>query len=159
VRVAEVAPSKPRLEFVLPGQATPFLSTPIYAKATAYVQRNHVDLGDRVKRGQLLAELIAPENDEAVRVAEARFAEAKANVEIARRTAERNAQLADVGVVPRERADDTLAHANSAVAALNGVTLLPHNLRRSQRISASLRFAFCPRGDERRRPRRRRFSV
>jgi len=118
VRVTAVAPAKPHLEVVLPGQATPFLSTPVYAKTTAYVQRNHVDLGDRVKRGQLLAELIAPENDEAVRVAEARVAEAQANVEIARRTAERNAQLATVGVVPRERADDTQAQANSAVAAL-----------------------------------------
>jgi multidrug efflux pump subunit AcrA (membrane-fusion protein) len=44
-----------------PGAIQAFEQAPIFAKIAGYVQKWHVDLGDRVKAGDLLAELSAPE--------------------------------------------------------------------------------------------------
>jgi RND family efflux transporter MFP subunit len=44
-----------------PGQIQAFEHTPIYPKITGYVLKWEVDIGDRVKEGQLLAELYVPE--------------------------------------------------------------------------------------------------
>jgi len=45
----------------LPGELIPYLQTDLYAKIQGYVQTMKVDLGDRVRRGQTLAVLEAPE--------------------------------------------------------------------------------------------------
>lgn len=44
-----------------PGRIEPFEQTPIHAKIAGYVRSVHVEIGDRVKRGDLLAELDVPE--------------------------------------------------------------------------------------------------
>src|SRR5215472_6019427 len=46
---------------VLPGEFTPYLSVPIYAKVAGFVSKVDVDRGSVVKEGQLLATMIAPE--------------------------------------------------------------------------------------------------
>src|ERR1700736_793553 len=45
----------------LPGEFVPYLSVPIHAKITGFVQKVEVDRGSVVKEGQLLATMIAPE--------------------------------------------------------------------------------------------------
>src|SRR4051794_29104175 len=47
-----------------PGQIEGFQQTPLYAKISGYVDKLHVDIGDRVYAGQLLAELSIPETVE-----------------------------------------------------------------------------------------------
>ena len=42
-------------ELVLPGTARAFTDAPIYARASGYLKRWHVDIGSRVTKGQLLA--------------------------------------------------------------------------------------------------------
>ena len=51
--------------------------TPIYPKLTAYIQKWYVDIGDKVKKGQTLADLFVPEVRED-------YQTKKANVEVAR---------------------------------------------------------------------------
>jgi multidrug efflux pump subunit AcrA (membrane-fusion protein) len=63
-----------------PGQIEGFEQTPIYAKVAGYVARWNADLGDRVKAGQVLAELSVPELKEELRQKEAAVALAKAQV-------------------------------------------------------------------------------
>src|SRR3954466_8811297 len=46
---------------VLPGEFTPYLSVPIYAKVASFVKKVEVDRGSVVKEGQLLGTMIAPE--------------------------------------------------------------------------------------------------
>jgi len=58
----------------LPGEFLPFLSVSLHAKVPGYLERILVDRGSRVERGQLLAELSAPE------MAAPHFAEAEAKV-------------------------------------------------------------------------------
>jgi RND family efflux transporter MFP subunit len=45
----------------LPGELTPYESVDLYAKETGFVKSIRVDRGSKVKRGELLAELEAPE--------------------------------------------------------------------------------------------------
>ncbi|MBX3207143.1 MAG: efflux RND transporter periplasmic adaptor subunit [Labilithrix sp.] len=118
VRVAAAKPGAPKVEVTLPGTSAPFHSSTLYAKSTGFVRKNLVDVGDRVKAGQLLAEIDAPETAEEIRLAQAKLDEAEANVEIARATAERANKLVASGAIAQQQADDTRAQENSAVAAV-----------------------------------------
>src|ERR1700733_12518868 len=72
----------------LPGEIQPFLSVSLHAKIAGYVERVIVDRGREVKKGQLLAELNAPEM-------QARIVEAESQVQTsAADIAQAQAQLA-----------------------------------------------------------------
>jgi multidrug efflux system membrane fusion protein len=118
VRVAAARAGEPRSEVTLPGTSAPFRTSVLYAKSSGFVRKNLVDVGDRVKAGQLLAEIDAPETAEEIRLAQAHLDEAQANVGIAQSTATRAETLMGAGVVSRQQGDDTRAQANSAVAAV-----------------------------------------
>ncbi len=72
---AEVATTLPRVtvvtartanattERILPGDCHPMLEAAIYARTTGYLKARHVNIGDQVKEGDLLAEIAAPEVD------------------------------------------------------------------------------------------------
>jgi RND family efflux transporter MFP subunit len=61
VRLAKVLPRLGRLHVTLPGTTLGFVEANIYARASGYVLKRYVDIGDHVKKGQLLAEITAPE--------------------------------------------------------------------------------------------------
>jgi len=50
-----------------PGQVEAFEQAPLFARVAGYVEKLHVDLGDRVKKGQTLAQLTAPELEDDVK--------------------------------------------------------------------------------------------
>ncbi len=54
--------------------------TSIYARVNGYVRKFNVEIGDRVTKGERLAELDTPELDQQVRQAAAQVQQAKANV-------------------------------------------------------------------------------
>ncbi|MHC5544233.1 efflux RND transporter periplasmic adaptor subunit, partial [Singulisphaera rosea] len=65
-RVVEVEAIRPRLASMArsieqPGQIDAFERTPLYSKIPGFVDRYHFDIGDRVRKGQVLAELRVPE--------------------------------------------------------------------------------------------------
>jgi len=55
-----------RLHVTLPGTTLGFVEANIYARASGYVAKRYVDIGDHVKAGQLLAEITAPEVEDQV---------------------------------------------------------------------------------------------
>lgn len=118
VRVGLVASGAPIAEVLLPGTSSPFFSTQIYANSNGYMRKSLVDVGDRVKAGQRLAEIVAHETDDDLRSAEAHFEEARANLEIVERTAQRSRELATAGVQSQQQSEDARALANSAAASL-----------------------------------------
>jgi RND family efflux transporter MFP subunit len=63
VRVEKVAQRLGRLHVTLPATTLGFVEANIYARASGYVVKRHVDIGDHVKAGQLLAEITAPDVD------------------------------------------------------------------------------------------------
>src|SRR5271169_5914030 len=66
VRVEAVAQRFGRLHVTLPGTTLGFVEANIYARASGYVAKRYVDIGDHVKAGQLLAEITAPEVEDQV---------------------------------------------------------------------------------------------
>jgi RND family efflux transporter MFP subunit len=66
VHVEAVAPRQGNVHVSLPGTTLAFEAANIYARASGYVSKRYVDIGDHVKAGQLLAEITAPEIEDQV---------------------------------------------------------------------------------------------
>src|ERR1700730_7118713 len=63
VRVATIGTSPGTISVMLPGTTAAFAAANIYARATGYIAKRNVDIGDRVTAGDLLAELPVAELD------------------------------------------------------------------------------------------------
>ncbi len=66
VNVVAAKKSAPTSELLLPGNITPLTEAYIFARASGYVKKRYVDIGDRVRKGQLMAEIEAPDLDQQV---------------------------------------------------------------------------------------------
>lgn len=75
-QIAVLAPSKE--EITLPASIEPVQDIPLYARADGYLRERLVDLGDRVKKGQVLAVLETPELDEQLKQGKADLNQAEA---------------------------------------------------------------------------------
>ena len=92
VRVVSVGVS-PRIVIVtLPATTAAFADANIYARATGYIAKRNVDIGDRVNVGDLLVQLAVPELDHQISENEATLVQLKAALEQARA----NLDLAEV---------------------------------------------------------------
>src|ERR1043165_6554370 len=76
VNFARVERSSGNTELGLPGNIQAGTEAPILARATGYIRKRYVDIGDRVKGGQVVAEVEAPELDQMI-------LQAKASIETA----------------------------------------------------------------------------
>jgi HlyD family secretion protein len=85
VRVTAAPPVRKtlRLESVQPGAIEAFEHTSLFAKLPAYIQKLHVDIGDRVEADQLLVELFLPELNDELRQKEAAVIQAQAEIALA----------------------------------------------------------------------------
>ncbi|MEO1475655.1 MAG: efflux RND transporter periplasmic adaptor subunit [Pseudomonadota bacterium] len=77
-----------------------------------------VDVGDRVRSGQLLARLDTRDLRAQLAAAEANIVEARANYNIAQTTVQRQQTLLDRGHVSQQRVDEAQATANAAAARI-----------------------------------------
>ncbi len=110
VRVAAVRISDPLVHITLPATTQAFAVANINARASGYIDQRKVDIGDRVKQGQLLARISGPEIEHQVSQAEATLAQNKAtvqqveaNLELARVTWSRDKPLVEKGwVTPQQ---------------------------------------------------------
>jgi len=80
VNVTQAKRSDAASELLLPGNITPLTEAYIYARASGYIKRRYVDLGDRVRQGQLMAEIEAPDLDQQVLQARAALQQTRANL-------------------------------------------------------------------------------
>jgi len=93
VSVVSPTPGRSGSALPLPAEVRPFVETPIYARANGYLKRRLVDIGSRVREGQLLAEIDAPELNQELERARGQLAQAEAALRLSRITAERWAGL------------------------------------------------------------------
>ena len=93
-------------DLVLPATLYPFQETVIYARTNGYLRRWLVDIGDQVKTGQILAEIEAPEVDREFDQAQATLAQTKANLDLAKVTADRYASLLKEEAVSPQEVDE-----------------------------------------------------
>lgn len=131
VNVAPVKSSPSNSDLLLPGNITPLTEATINARAEGYLRKRYVDIGDRVKAGQVLAEVEAPELDQQVQQAQASLsqsqaalgraqhalAQSQANAHLSDVTVQRWKTLADRGVVSRQEYDQKQAQFESDQAA------------------------------------------
>jgi RND family efflux transporter MFP subunit len=110
VRVAGVEPSSAFDVIKLPATTSAFATANIFARASGYIDKREVDIGDRVKQGQLLVEVVAPELDHQIAQAEATLSQlkwalqqAEANRELAKVTWDRDRPLVDKGWVTAQQ--------------------------------------------------------
>ena len=102
---------------VLPGSVQAYYEAPIYARTSGYLKAWHTDIGTAVKKGQLLAEIEAPEVDQQLRQAEADLGTARANYELARSTNDRWQGLLATESVSQQDADQRAGDAAAKSAA------------------------------------------
>jgi RND family efflux transporter MFP subunit len=150
VMVARAQRSPGTADLVLPGNVTPMTEALINARASGYLKTRLVDIGDHVVKGQVLAEIDAPDLDEQVRQAEAgvaqtksaltgaqyQFRQATAKLNLAKVTAERWRVLVQKGVVSRQESDTRDADLEAQQAAVDtaqaAVRAAEDNIRASE---------------------------
>jgi RND family efflux transporter MFP subunit len=101
---------------VLPGNVTSWTDSPIYARTSGYLTRWYFDIGARVKKGALLAEIATPELDQQLAQAEADLNTAQANANNARIQAERYTGLVQSDAVSHQDTDTFVNQAASTAA-------------------------------------------
>jgi len=135
VDVVEVGRSSQKSELALSGNIQAMTEAPILARADGYLQKRMVDIGDRVRAGQPVAEIDAPELEDQVRQAKATLAQAqagldqaqanyeqgKSSMELARITAERWKGLTAGGVVSRQDNDQYQAQYQMQVSSVQSL--------------------------------------
>ncbi len=108
----------------LPAEVQAFVEAPIFARASGYLKKWDVDIGQHVEAGQLLAEIDTPEVDEQLAQAKAEVAQADANLALAKSTSERWVDLLKTSSVSEQetaekQADFALKQANLEAASAN----------------------------------------
>lgn len=93
----------------LPGELRPLHQATLYAKVAGYLQELHVDKGDFVRRGQLLARIASPETDQQLH-------QANADHLLKLQKQRRLAKLVHGGIVSQQEMDEAEAALSGAVA-------------------------------------------
>lgn len=123
----------PAREIVLPGNVQAFMEAPIYARTSGYLKKWHADMGQRVRKGQRLAEIDSPEIEQQLQAARADLANAEANEHLAKATADRYLELIKTDSASRldlDNAVDGLAAKRAAAESARA------NVRRLQQLTA-----------------------
>jgi membrane fusion protein, multidrug efflux system len=126
VAVAQAAKAAGVSKVTLPGSIQPVQETIVYARTNGYVKRYTVDIGDKVKTGQVLAELETPDIDQELRQARAQaeqavamVAQARSQADLASVTANRYTKLQPQGVVSQQELEERQTGMQAQQATLN----------------------------------------
>jgi multidrug efflux pump subunit AcrA (membrane-fusion protein) len=109
----------------LPGTTQAIQDSVIYARVSGYLSERYVDIGQRVKADQLLAEIQSPELDQQLSQARANLQQAykqldvqRANLDLARTTMDRYKGADQEGAVAKEAVDQSVAGYATAQASV-----------------------------------------
>lgn len=147
IRVEVISPKELSSDraLALPGVVRPLEEAKLYSRSQGFVRKWYVDIGDKVKEGQLLAEIDTPELDAQLAQARAQLASARASVKqsIAQRdfqksNSSRYETLAEQKLVSKSAVEQVQAQAATdeatVAAAESNVTAQEANVRRLQEL-------------------------
>ena len=134
VQVATAKRETGSLDVTLPAQTQPWDAASIFARATGYIADRRVDIGSRVRKGDLLVLISAPDTDAQLAQAQAQlaqmqaaqleaqsgFKQAQANAHLAGLTTFRSTALAGEGWATRQTADNDVANARVQKQGVSG---------------------------------------
>jgi RND family efflux transporter MFP subunit len=117
VSVVQPKRAAPSQEIVLPGNVQPFITSPVFARTSGYLEHWYFDIGAHVKKGQLLAVIASPEVDQQLQQAQSNLLTAEANLELATITRTRYEGLKKTNAVSQQDVDNTVGtyNANKAI--------------------------------------------
>jgi RND family efflux transporter MFP subunit len=125
LHVATVEANPATVSVTLPGTTAAFAAANIFARATGYIAKRNVDIGDRVKAGDLLAALAVPELDHQISQNEATLDQLKsalqqahANRDLAQVTWNRDSPLVQKGWVTPQQGDTDRLNLDARAAAV-----------------------------------------
>jgi multidrug efflux pump subunit AcrA (membrane-fusion protein) len=142
IEVIRVHRQQNKAGLVLPGTTTPLTESSVYARANGYLKRRYVDIGDHVRKGQLLAVIDAPDLDAQVAQArqqldqaQAQLAQQETQLALTKVTVDRYRVLVVKGVFSRQDGDqreaDYQAQVANVAAAERNVEAFRANLNRN----------------------------
>src|ERR1700719_2348462 len=100
----------------LPGRLEAYIQAPIYARVPGYLKSWKHDIGDKVKAGDVLAEIDTPDLDQQLMQARADLSVAQANAKLAQISAERWQSLASTDAVAKQDVDTRTFTWNANIA-------------------------------------------
>jgi RND family efflux transporter MFP subunit len=109
VNVVIVEQASGKSQLVLPGNIQAVTEAPVLARASGYIKTRYVDIGDRVKEGQLLAEVEAPEMEQQVQQAQASVEQTKSALEQAEANLQQGKTTTDMAKLTWERYNALIA--------------------------------------------------
>ena len=133
-----------------PGSLSALVESSVYARASGYIRKRYVDIGDHVKQGQVLADIETPDLDQQVAQAKAAVAQAQqqlgqtkaaltqaeAQRDLARLTNDRYQILAARGAIARQDADTQASNLKSSAALveaqISNIKAAEENIRAAQ---------------------------
>ena len=123
----------PAQEVVLPANVQAYIDAPIYARTNGYLKHWYVDIGARVKAGQLLADIETPEVDQQLRQSRADLATSEANMNLSKITATRYADLLKTDSVSQQDADNAAGDYEAKQATVQSAQA---NVKRLEELQA-----------------------
>jgi RND family efflux transporter MFP subunit len=143
LRVATVEASPDTVSVNLPGTTAAFAAANIFARATGYIAKRNVDIGDRVKAGDLLAQLSVPELNDQISQNEATLNQLKsasdqadASLKLAQVTWSRDEPLVGKGWVTQQQGTVDVQTVKGREAA---VAVAQHNVTAQEHLVEQLR--------------------
>ena len=133
VITATAKPGAPVDTFLLPGNVTAYTDAPIYARTSGYLTKWYYDIGARVKKGALLAEIATPELDQQLAQAEADLTTAQASAGNAKAQADRYSDLVKSDAVSRQ---DTETFTTQAATTSSAVKSAQANVQRLKELQS-----------------------
>ncbi len=131
VSVVHAIPEAGDENLVLPGTLQAYVESPIYARTNGYLKKWYHDIGSRVNKGELLADIDSPEVDQQLAQSKADLSTAQANLHLAEITAERNVELLKTNAISKQEADNS----NGDLAAKKAIEQSAQaNVRRLQEL-------------------------
>jgi RND family efflux transporter MFP subunit len=161
VSLVHAQKGEPTSELELPGNIEPLYSANLFARVDGYLESRNVDIGTKVKSGQVLAIISSPEIDQqllqalatlaqsqaSLQQAQAALAQAKANAELTRLTKERDVPLGEEHAISQQIVDEAVqahdarladvAAANANITAAQASVTANHaNVARLQQMQS-----------------------
>jgi len=140
VAVVHPKPQAPEEQLVLPASLQAFTESPIYARTNGYLLKWYKDIGSKVTKGELLADIDTPELDQELSQARAARDQSNAQLQIAKTSADRWLALRKTDAVTQQETDErtsTLRQGEAVVASADA------NVRRLQQLE-SFKHIYAP---------------
>ena len=133
--VVVVHPTAEKLdeELVLPGSLQAYEESPIYARTSGYLLRWFKDIGSKVSKGELLAQIDTPEVDQELGQTRATRQQIAAQLDLAKISAERWQNLRKTDSVSQQEADTQTSAYQQALANLAAADA---NVRRLEQLES-----------------------